>query len=206
MKNKLTNRDKQAQETKRKRIKSAHHVYLQNGFEKTTISQIIKNAGVGYGTAYVYFKNKHELFITVMEEVMQDFFKVANQEFRPATPEEACSRIKNQVRDYMSLAIKHRPIMKVVKDAIGSSEEIESEWGNIRNEFIQGITTDIKHSQDKQLVNTAFNPFITAKNWYYMNEMFMWELVDADNNENLELIVHQLSLFYTSALYGVSDS
>ncbi|GAA0614903.1 TetR/AcrR family transcriptional regulator [Virgibacillus siamensis] len=203
MKKHLTNRDKQAQETKRKLIESAHQVFLQNGFEKTTISQIIKTAGVGYGTAYVYFKNKHELFIAIMEEVMQQFFEVAHQKFRPDTAAEASSQIKNQVREYMNLAIQNRPIMKVVNDAIGSSDRIEAEWENIRNEFIRGITSDINHSQEKQLVNTEFDPAITAKSWYYMNEMFMWQLVDADDNhDNLEHIVEQLSLFYTSALYN----
>jgi hypothetical protein len=35
----------------------------------TTITQIIKHAETGYGTAYVYFKNKDDLLISLMEDV-----------------------------------------------------------------------------------------------------------------------------------------
>src|SRR5699024_720709 len=199
---KLTNRDKQALETKRKLIQSAHHIFLQNGFDKTTISQIIKDAGVGYGTAYVYFKNKDDMFNTVMEEVMGQFFKVAKQVFQPTSIDEACQQIRDQVRAYMTVAIEERATMQVVKEAIGSSEIIESRWLEIRNEFIESITSDINYSQQKKLVSSKFDPRITAQSWYYMNEMFMWKFVE-DKWLELEPIVEQLSLFYTAALYRV---
>lgn len=197
----LTNREKQALETKQKLIASARKLFLQNGFDKTTITQIAKHANVGYGTAYVYFKNKHKLFITIMEEVMQQFFQVAEQAFRPETAEEASSQIKSQVRGYMTLAIENTSMMKVVKEAIGTSESVQIEWENIQHKFIQGITFDIEHSQHKGLVTTEFDPSITAKSWYNMNEIFMWQLVDANDSTDLEHIVDQLSLFYSSALY-----
>ncbi|GAA0438801.1 TetR/AcrR family transcriptional regulator [Lentibacillus halophilus] len=200
MKKQLTSRDKQAMETKRKLIQSAHRVFLHNGFDKTTVSQIIKDAGVGYGTAYVYFKNKHDIFVTIMGELMEQFFDVAKQEFRPETAEEAHSLIEKQVRDYMNLAINQRPMLRVVKNAIGSSEQIGEEWENIRHEFIQGITADITYSQDKNLADASFDPIITAKSWYYMNEMYMWQFVESESFE-LDPIVDQLAMFYTKALY-----
>jgi len=198
----LTNRDKQALKTKRKLITSARQIFLQNGFDKTTITQIAKHAQMGYGTAYVYFKNKHKLFIAIMEEIMQQFFQVAEQEFRPTTAEEAKSQIKDQVRGYLTLAIENKSMMKVVKEAIGSSETIQLEWNNIQDKFIKGITSDIQHSQNKQLVSHDFDPYITAKSWYHMNEIFMWQLVDTNESDSLEQIVEQLSLFYSSALYS----
>ena len=39
---------------------------------KTTITQIIKHAETGYGTAYV-FQNKDDLLISLMEDVMNRF-------------------------------------------------------------------------------------------------------------------------------------
>lgn len=202
MENKLTNREKQAIETKRKLIHAAEHVFLENGFEKTTISQIIKQAGVGYGTAYVYFKNKDEMLVTIMEEVMDKFFKVAQQHFQPGCREEAIQQIKEQVSKYMSLAIEEREILKIVKEAIGLSKIIEARWEQIQIKFIEGIISDITYSQTKHLVSPAFEPAITARSWYYMNEMFLWQFVESSDLE-LKPIVDQLSLFYTSALYGV---
>ncbi len=48
---------------------------------KTTITQIIKHAETGYGTAYVYFKNKDDLLISLMEDVMNQFYNIAERFF-----------------------------------------------------------------------------------------------------------------------------
>ncbi|GAB4074152.1 TetR/AcrR family transcriptional regulator [Barrientosiimonas marina] len=195
-----TNRDKQAMETKKRVIEAARHIFLKNGFDKTTISQIIKEAGVGYGTAYVYFKNKDDIFVTVMEDVMAKFLKVAHQTFYPQSKEEAVEQIRSQVTDYMALAVDERAILKIVNEAIGLSDMIASKWSEIQHKFIDGITADITYSQSRQLANSAFDPAITAKSWYAMNETFMWHFV-ASQDQELKPIVDQLTLFYMSALY-----
>ncbi|AIF43036.1 TetR/AcrR family transcriptional regulator [Virgibacillus sp. SK37] len=196
----LTKRELQALETKKRLIRSAHEVFLKNGFNKTTISEIIKAAGVGYGTAYVYFKNKDAMFVTVMESVMERFLQVANQNFRPNSVAAARQQIQNQVRDFLELAIEEKSTLKVVKEAIGSSDVVEARWLEIRNQFIESITNDITYSQTTNLVSTKFDAPIAAKSWYFMNEMFLWECVETEE-VNLDKIVEQLSLLYTSALY-----
>ncbi|WP_077356411.1 TetR/AcrR family transcriptional regulator [Virgibacillus halodenitrificans] len=192
----LTKRDLQALETKKRLIRSAHEVFLKNGFNKTTISEIIKKAGVGYGTAYVYFKNKDAMFVTVMER----FLQVADQTFHPNSVVAAREQILNQVRAFLELAIEEKNMLKVIKEAIGISDVVEARWLEIRKQFIESITNDITYSQSNNLVSTKFDAPIAAKSWYFMNEMFLWECVETEE-VNLDKIVEQLSLLYTSALY-----
>lgn len=196
----LTKRDLQALETKKRLIRSAHEVFLKNGFNKTTISEIIKKAGVGYGTAYVYFKNKDAMFVTVMESVMERFLQVADQTFHPNSVVAAREQILNQVRAFLELAIEEKNMLKVIKEAIGISDVVEARWLEIRKQFIESITNDITYSQSNHLVSTKFDAPIAAKSWYFMNEMFLWECVETEE-VNLDKIVEQLSLLYTSALY-----
>src|SRR5699024_11539523 len=37
---------------------SAMHVFQKNGMEKTTVSEIVKGAGIAQGTFYLYFPSK----------------------------------------------------------------------------------------------------------------------------------------------------
>lgn len=196
----MTKRDKQAFETKQRLIHAAHHVFLENGFSETTISQIIKTADVGYGTAYVYFKNKHDLFQTVMTDVMEDFFTVARQTFQPHSVIEAQQLIRTQVHNFLKLAAEEHHMLQVIQTAIGQSEQIAAEWANMRQAFIHGIHDDIVYAQSHKLADPTLDPWIAAQSWYAMNETFLWTMVTSPDTD-LTHIVDQLSYFYTKALY-----
>jgi TetR/AcrR family fatty acid metabolism transcriptional regulator len=49
--------------TKRQAIlDAARNLFAKQGYENTTIANIAKEAGVAVGTAYLYFRNKHEIY------------------------------------------------------------------------------------------------------------------------------------------------
>lgn len=54
--------------TKRRQIvEGARKVFIANGFDAASMSEIAKAAGVSKGTLYVYFKDKDELFKAIVE-------------------------------------------------------------------------------------------------------------------------------------------
>ncbi|HEK9098930.1 TetR/AcrR family transcriptional regulator [Bacillus pfraonensis] len=197
----LSTRQQRSIETRNKLLKSARDVFLENGFHKTTISQIIKHAETGYGTAYVYFKNKDELLIVLMEDVMNRFYQIAERSFFPKTKKEAHSMIQNQVRAFLQLADEERNILQVVEEAIGTSKEVRKKWNEIRERFISRIIQDITYSQNNGLARKELNKAIVARSWFYMNEMFQWEIVRNEAGVNLEEVVCTLTEMYTTGLY-----
>ena len=42
-------------------LDSAFSLFIDNGFNKTSISDIVNNAGVAKGTFYLYFKDKYDI-------------------------------------------------------------------------------------------------------------------------------------------------
>ncbi len=53
--------------TRQKILASALEMYTSKGYQKTTVDEIAKNAGVSVGVAYRYFKNKKELLLAALE-------------------------------------------------------------------------------------------------------------------------------------------
>src|SRR5690625_3232735 len=86
-------RQLQALQTRRTLLESGRTVFLKHGFKKATMTQVNKEANTGYGTAYVYFKNKDALFIELMESTIQKMYDVAKMQFKPKTKEEAATQI-----------------------------------------------------------------------------------------------------------------
>src|SRR5437868_9797164 len=53
---------------RRQIIEGARAVFLTQGFDAASMSDIARKAGVSKGTLYVYFKSKEELFEAITEE------------------------------------------------------------------------------------------------------------------------------------------
>ena len=57
--------------TKNRILECAKEEFLRNGFEKAQVGEIAKTANVTTGAIYRHFKNKEELFFTLIEDVYE---------------------------------------------------------------------------------------------------------------------------------------
>ena len=61
-----------ADETKKKILTSARTVFADYGYAQANMRAIAREAGISVGGLYLYFKNKEELYLTFMQEGMND--------------------------------------------------------------------------------------------------------------------------------------
>jgi AcrR family transcriptional regulator len=187
--------------TRQKLLQAAKEVFIEEGFQKATITQIIKKANVGYGTAYVHFGGKDEILIVLMEDVMEQFYQIAETPFFPTSKEEAQQIIKKQAYSFLKMAEAERSMMRVFAQAIGVSPVVSAKWKEIREKFIQRISQDIAYSQKKGLAKTQLNPELVARGWFFTNEMYLWEIVRNEHKASVEDIAQTITAVYTTGLY-----
>ena len=65
---------KKSQQTKQKILLVAKNVFAQKGFHQVTVKDITDSAGLGYGTFYLYFKDKKEVFYALVEQVEDELY------------------------------------------------------------------------------------------------------------------------------------
>ncbi|WP_084375039.1 TetR/AcrR family transcriptional regulator [Neobacillus soli] len=202
MKKEIDGRTKRALLTKQKLLNAAGDIFIENGFEKTTISQIIKKAGIGYGSAYTYFRGKDDILIALMDDVMEQFYTIAEQSYDPTSLPEARVMIVNQVKLFLSLGESEKRILRVFYEAKGYSQAVEVKWKSIRENFVNRIEEDIKHVQAIGLAKTTVNSKIIAKSWFFVNEMYLWDIVNNDSYPySIEEIAGNITETYTTGLY-----
>lgn len=66
-----TTREAKKQKTKKAILRAAVQLFGQNGFEKTSIAQLAKTAGVGKGTVYSYFKTKQDILQAFCDDELE---------------------------------------------------------------------------------------------------------------------------------------
>jgi AcrR family transcriptional regulator len=74
-------------ETEARICASALNRFLADGFERTRMLDVARDAGVAKGTLYLYFPTKEALFAGVLSDLLGD--TVARLEFSPPGPDEA---------------------------------------------------------------------------------------------------------------------
>lgn len=60
-------------------LDSARKEFLSKGFEKASLKEICKSAGVTTGAVYKRYKDKEELFAAVVENTVKDLYKIADE-------------------------------------------------------------------------------------------------------------------------------
>lgn len=53
-------------------IDTAEELFLENGYEETTVSEIVRNSGVAQGTFYHYFKSKDEILSAITDRWIEE--------------------------------------------------------------------------------------------------------------------------------------
>src|SRR5579875_3392832 len=135
----LSSRKLRSIETRKNLLIAGRDAFIENGFQKATISQIIKMAKTGYGTAYVHFTGKDDILIQLMEDVMARFYEIAELPFQPKSKKDAYEKIEKQARLFLEMANEERDMMQVIEEAIRLSPEVNRKWEEIRERFIKRI-------------------------------------------------------------------
>lgn len=72
----VTSRRTESEAVRREQIlKAARKVLDEKGYESTTVSDIVKEAGVAQGTFYLYFPSKKDVVIELGQQVMQELVR-----------------------------------------------------------------------------------------------------------------------------------
>ncbi|NOU85449.1 TetR family transcriptional regulator [Paenibacillus sp. LMG 31460] len=187
--------------TRQKLLEAAKEVFLEEGFQKATISQMIKKASIGYGTAYVHFEGKEDLLCVLMENVMAQFYEIAEISFFPKSKDEAEQIIQKQTYDFLKMAEAERNMMQIFEQAIGVSSVISDKWKAIREKFIHRISVDIAYSQQNGLAKAKLKHELVARGWFFTNEMYLWEIVRNEHHNSVEEIANTITTLYTTGLY-----
>ncbi|MFS1513787.1 TetR/AcrR family transcriptional regulator [Chengkuizengella sp. SCS-71B] len=198
---KISKRKMQSVQTREKLLHAGQDIFIEFGFQKTTISQIIKKAETGYGTAYVYFKNKDDILIELMEDVMERFYEIANRTYEPKSKKEAFALIESQSILFLDMANKEKLMMQIIEEAIRLSDNVRSKWTEIREQFIKRISEDIAYAQKNELARIDVDCTIVARAWFHANEMYLWEIVTDHKTPPIKEIVHNIASIYTGGLY-----
>ncbi|OGW43362.1 MAG: hypothetical protein A2Y66_06050 [Nitrospirae bacterium RBG_13_41_22] len=93
-------------ESKKRIIKAAMDVFSKRGYAKASIREIAKVAGISVGGVYLYFKNKEELYKSLIDDRMRDMG--SKIEIIAGRTESATKALSDFLKLHLENALKHK--------------------------------------------------------------------------------------------------
>lgn len=100
-------RNKYPEETVRKILEAAGKLFLSNGYEKTSMQDIINALGMSKGAIYHHFKSKEDLFVRVINEFydIDDWFTTIVADKTKNGLEKLKALIRHELSDEVKLSV-----------------------------------------------------------------------------------------------------
>ncbi len=196
----IDGRKKRAIVNKKAILDAAREIFVNNGFSNNSMMDISRHAGVGYGTLYSHFSGRDDIFIHLLNEIVADFDRLVNRSYEPQSISEVEKRIGEEIYYVLSLAQKHRSILKVAYQAIGQSASIEEYWEKLFRRYIDKSLHDYSYSRDKGFAKPGFDRHYVARSTVYLIRDFFWDVV-LEKDDDLKVISRHLTNFIMFGIY-----
>ncbi len=136
-----------AAQTRNKILEHAKRLYSQTGYFDTQISDIIREAKIGRGTVYQYFKNKEDIFLSLLESFYLQWEEESSitptrEELLTMTHHDYLLRRIQQTLNYFARDKDRTNI--VLRISLGLGRDFESSIKKIEKRLINIIVNDLK--------------------------------------------------------------
>jgi AcrR family transcriptional regulator len=84
-------------------LQAATLLFSTKGFKDTSMAELSKMTGAAEGTIFYHFKNKEELFLTILENVKQDIIREFEEYLRETRFENGLDMIEGAITFYIQL-------------------------------------------------------------------------------------------------------
>lgn len=109
-------RERNKEEKRQRLLSVGRECFVKNGFEGTSIEQVIEAAGIGRGTFYLYFSDKEALFVQIVEEIFQPILVILEETHKDLLAHGSDSSAQ-QIR-YIRMAIELATVLESQKLAL----------------------------------------------------------------------------------------
>jgi AcrR family transcriptional regulator len=126
------------EEKKEKALEKAREYFHRYGYRKASLSQLIAEIGISKPTFYNYFKNKEELFFSVMLETYNEFH------YQISMKEKSATNAMEKLESYVTTFSWFLDTYPIYRDLYRPANDLITKWLQSRYSkdfFFEGVET-----------------------------------------------------------------
>lgn len=187
----------------RKIIVAATKVFAKKGFFNARISDIAKEAKVADGTIYLYFNNKFDILISVLEEEIGKIIEQIELAIAEETDPEKMMTIF--IHKHLSAMKQNKNLAEVIHIELRQSDRLVKEYRNTTfKQYIDVISRIIVKGQEQGIYRKEILPDIAKRAFFgALDEVSRIWTTPGNHHYTVEETAEQItSLFLVGMLIG----
>lgn len=137
---------------KRQILMAALAAFSEKGYDKTSVSDIVKKSGLSKGTLYWYFENKQAIFIAMVEMVFEDivgYFQNSLAETQDLSPPERLHKALTSMDFMVDEMVKFAGLYADFFTQAWQTEEVRESLKRLYKEIVEPFEPIIQEGIDK---------------------------------------------------------
>ncbi len=186
-------RETKKRETRRSILEAAVRLFGERGYEKSSIEQIARAAGVGKGTIYGYFRSKDEIFIAFCEDEIDYAFAQLAEKNNPDAPlqEQLLTLFMSQFR----FVTHNREFGRLLcREMVFPQESTMEKSKGLESRYLSAMAEILERAKSRGELRADCDTFITTGHFYshYLVVLSAWYSRYLNSYEEIETALSQL--------------
>jgi TetR/AcrR family transcriptional regulator, ethionamide resistance regulator len=179
-------------------IAAAETLLRERPFRELTIDELMRRTGLSRPSFYVYFRDRHDLVLRVVEHLTQNLLAEAQAWFEAEGPE----RLRRALEDVVEAYARHGPVMRALADAAADDPDVEHAYGMLVQSFVDATAAQLREESASGRVKVGLAPEELAKALIWMGERYLYLTLGAEPYSDKEIVVEALQTVWTRTIYG----
>jgi len=181
-------------------LRASIKVFAQNGFHRSKISQIAKEAGIADGTIYLYFKNKDDILIKIFEDRLEK--NLAELKSKLEKIEDPYEQLKFFISHHLALFDTNRGLIEVLTVELRMSNKFMKEYVPQRfGEYLNLLSGIIRRGKDKGIFRPDVMPGVAKRVIYgALDGILVYLILAPKPKYDLNTCVDQITSIMVSGL------
>jgi AcrR family transcriptional regulator len=180
-------------------ISAAESLLRERPFRELTVDEVMRRTGLSRPSFYVYFTDRHQLVLKVVEHLGSELFTMSDRWLRgtgegPALAREALDGI-------VAVYVQHGMVMRALADAAADDRGVEQAYSALVDSFIDATARHIEEevAAGRVLPQDAHE---TAKALVWMMERYLTLSLGREPVTPARIVADTLATIWTRVLYG----
>jgi len=138
--------------TRQSILTAAEQVFGELSYDRASIAEITRRAGVAQGTFYLYFPDKKAAFVELVHQLNHNLRRTLSEAVADAPDRLTAERIG--LRTFFDYVIDHKPLYRIVRE----SQFVDPDTFHWHyNKLAEGYVRGIAEAQERGELNTAIS-------------------------------------------------
>lgn len=121
--------------TRQQLLDAGREVFAEHGYVAATMSQVAEQAGMSMGALYRYFRNKDDLFESVIHGIHNELFELSTTT-QHHLGQDSYAALLEANQGYLQGYSQHRDVMRAFMEAAHVNDRFRNFWWEMRERHI----------------------------------------------------------------------